>query len=83
LLRQTINKKIDEVLKWANDNPAASKDKYDSKIKEVERLFNPIMQEIYLQAGGQPDGMPNFGGPNPGVQERNKGTATGGAEDVE
>ena len=46
-VRQTINKKIDEVLKWINDNPALSKDQYDSKIKEVERIFNPIMQEIY------------------------------------
>ena len=82
-VRQTINKKIDEVLKWANDNPAASKDKYDSKIKEVERLFNPIMQEIYLQAGGQPGGMPNFGGVYPGAQPGSKGTASGGAEDVE
>jgi len=81
-VRQTINKKIDEVLKWANDNPAASKDKYDSKIKEVERLFNPIMQEIYLQAGGQPGGMPNFG-VYPGAQPGSKGTASGGAEDVE
>ena len=46
-VRQTINKKIDEVLKWINDNPALSKDQYESKIKEVERIFNPIMQEIY------------------------------------
>ena len=82
-VKQTINKKIDEILKWINDNPAISKDKYDSKIKEVERIFNPIMEEIYRQDGGQPYGMPNFVGSNQGKQEGKKGTATGGAEDVE
>jgi len=88
--KKQIENKVDEVLKWVNDNPAASKEEYDSKQKEIEAIFNPIMQKIYQQAGGAPGGMPNFGGahpgaggagngPNPGA----KGTATGGAEDVE
>jgi L1 cell adhesion molecule like protein len=88
--KKQIENKVDEVLKWVNDNPAASKEEYDAKQKEIEAIFNPIMQKIYQQAGGAPGGMPNFGGahpgaggagngPNPGA----KGTATGGAEDVE
>ena len=44
------------------------------------------MQKIYQQAGGAPGGMPNFhpgaGGPS-GPEAGSKGTATGGAEDVE
>lgn len=55
-VRQTINKKIDEVLKWVDDNPVASKYKYESKIKELERIFNPIMQEINPRAGTNPLG---------------------------
>ena len=84
--KKQIEGKVDEVLKWVNDNPAASKEEYDSKVKEVEGIFNPIMQRVYQQAGGQPGGMPNFGGQNPGAQhgtQQPKGTATGGAEDVE
>ena len=84
--KKQIGQKVDEVLKWVNDNPAASKEEYDSKVKEVEGIFNPIMQRVYQQAGGQPGGMPNFGGQNPGAQHGSnqpKGTATGGAEDVE
>jgi len=85
--RKQIEGKIDEVLKWTNDNPAASKDEYDSKLKEVESIFNPIMQKIYQQMGGSPGGMPNFGGaggaPGAGPNPGSKGTATGGAEDVE
>ena len=90
--KKQIETKVDEILKWTNDNPAASKEEYDAKVKEIEAIFNPIMQKIYQQQGGAPGGMPNFGGaypgagapgaapgPNPGA----KGTATGGAEDVE
>ena len=86
--KKQIETKVDEILKWANDNPAASKEEYDAKVKEVEAVFNPIMQKIYQQAGGAPGGMPNFGGANPGAPGAGpspgaKGTATGGAEDVE
>ena len=88
--KKQIEAKVDEVLKWANDNPAASKEEYDAKTKEIEAVFNPIMQKIYQQAGGAPGGMPNFGGAHPGAGAPGagpspgaKGTATGGAEDVE
>ena len=81
-----------EVLKWVNDNPAASKEEYDAKVKEIEGIFNPIMQKIYQSMGGAPGGMPNFqpgqgapgaGFPGAGPDAGSKGTATGGAEDVE
>ena len=88
--KKQIEGKVDEVLKWLNDNPAASKEEYDAKLKEIEAVFNPIMQKIYQQAGGAPGGMPNFGGAHPGAGAPGagptpgaKGTATGGAEDVE
>ena len=88
--KKQVETKVDEVLKWVNDNPAASKEEYDAKVKEVEGIFNPIMQKIYQQMGGQPGGMPNFGGAHPGAGAPGagpapgaKGTATGGAEDVE
>ena len=59
--KKQVGDKVDEILKWVNDNPAASKEEYDAKVKEIEAVFNPIMQKT------------------PGA----KGTATGGAEDVE
>ena len=88
--KKQVGDKVDEILKWVNDNPAASKEEYDAKVKEIEAVFNPIMQKIYQQMGGQPGGMPNFGGAHPGAGAPGagpapgaKGTATGGAEDVE
>ena len=55
LVRQTINKKIDYVLKWINDNPFASKDIYDSKIKEVDELFKLVTEKINTSTGGAED----------------------------
>ena len=86
--RKQIEGKIDEILKWVNDNPAASKEEYDAKVKEIEAIFNPIMQKIYQQMGGAPGGMPpNFqpgaGAPGAGPSAGTKGSASGGAEDVE
>ena len=85
--KKTISAKVDEVLQWTNNNPAASKEEYDAKVKEIEAIFNPIMQKIYQQAGGAPGGMPNFGQPGAGAPgagaSGTAGTSTGGAEDVE
>jgi len=62
--KNQINTKADEALKWSNDNPAASKEEYDAKIKELEAVFNPIMMRVYQATGGAGQGgMPNFGQP--------------------
>jgi L1 cell adhesion molecule like protein len=62
--KTNLNKKADEILKWANDNPAAAKEEYEAKVKELEAIFNPIMMRVYQQTGG-PGGAggmpPNFG----------------------
>ena len=76
--KKNIENKIDEIQKWENDNPSASKEEYEAKIKEIEGVFNPIMQKIYQQAGIDSLGIPIYGG-----DYRPKGTASGDAEDVE
>jgi L1 cell adhesion molecule like protein len=60
--KDQITHKSDEALIWCNDNPAASKEEYDAKIKELEGVFNPIMMRVYQATGGQPGagGMPNM-----------------------
>jgi L1 cell adhesion molecule like protein len=77
--RTKVTEKCDEVLKWSNDNPAASKEEYDAKIKEAEAVFNPIMMRVYQAtgAGGQ-GGMPNmnFGGTTGAPGDQN---TTGGS----
>merc|ERR1712232_13814 len=45
-----LNKTIEDALVWLEDNPAADKDEYDSKQKEVEGVANPILKKAYESA---------------------------------
>ena len=47
--REQIKTKVNGVLKWIQDNNAASKEEYDIKEKEIEDLVIPIMKNIYSQ----------------------------------
>ena len=78
-LKNDIENIIEEILKWDNDNPGASIEEYETKIREIESVFDPIMNKIYQQSGGTIFRMPGYWTPSPG----SKGTYTRGAEDVE
>ena len=92
--KKTVETKVDETLKWLNDNPSASKDEYDAKTKELEAVFNPIMQRVYQATGGQPGGAPGgmpggfpggFPGGNPGGEPtgNHEGTSKTNPDDVD
>ncbi|KAH0478880.1 MAG: hypothetical protein KVP17_000245 [Porospora cf. gigantea B] len=49
--------KVTELLSWLDNNQFAEKDEFDEKYKELEAVFNPIMQKVYAAAGGE-GGMP-------------------------
>ncbi|KAL3925183.1 MAG: hypothetical protein SGILL_000575 [Bacillariaceae sp.] len=56
--KTTLTQAIDDGLNWMEDNPAAEKDEYDEKQKEVEGIANPILKRAYesgATAGAQPD----------------------------
>lgn len=42
-----VKLKAEDTLNWMRDNPNATKEDYDSKTKEIESIFNPIIQRIY------------------------------------
>merc|ERR1712038_2120942 len=48
--KEELNTTIEEALVWLEDNPAAEKDDYDSKQKEVEGVANPILKKAYESA---------------------------------
>ena len=57
--KKTIEEAADEVIEWLDENPAAEKDDYDEKKKELESVSNPIMTKLYQQygqGGAAPDG---------------------------
>ena len=47
---------------WLEDHPAAEKDDYDSKQKEVEAIANPILKRAYESVNNQPSGNDDFMG---------------------
>ncbi|KAG7360155.1 chaperone protein DnaK [Nitzschia inconspicua] len=59
--KTTLTKAVDDGLVWLEDNPAAEKDEFDAKQKEVEGIANPILKRAYeSSAGAAPQGDDDF-----------------------
>lgn len=55
--KSTLSTSVEEALVWLEDHPAADKDEYDEKQKEVEQVANPILKRAYESAGGAAAGQ--------------------------
>lgn len=60
--KEELETAINDALEWMDDNADAEKEDYEEKQKEVEKIANPIMRELYQGAGGH-------GGPAGGDDE--------------
>ena len=56
--KETLEALVQETLDWLDENQEADAEEYNEKQKEAEKIINPIMQELYQQAGGAPGGEP-------------------------
>mmetsp|Transcript_57130 Transcript_57130/g.116271 ORF Transcript_57130/g.116271 Transcript_57130/m.116271 type:complete len:234 (-) Transcript_57130:360-1061(-) len=45
--KSTLMTAVNDGLDWLEDHPAAEKDEYDEKQKEVEQIANPILKRAY------------------------------------
>lgn len=52
--KSTLSSTVEDALVWLEDHPAAEKDEYDEKQKEVEAVANPIIKKAYESAAGTP-----------------------------
>merc|ERR1712083_940522 len=59
--RQKVQDAVKETIDWVDANPNAEREEFESKKKEIEDLWRPIITKAYGQQGGQ-GGMPNMGG---------------------
>lgn len=50
--KERLLKTVDDALVWLEDNPAATKEEYDAKQKEVEEVANPLIKQAYESASG-------------------------------
>uniref|UniRef100_A0A4W5JSM6 Heat shock cognate 70 n=1 Tax=Hucho hucho TaxID=62062 RepID=A0A4W5JSM6_9TELE len=55
---KTIVDKCNEVISWLDRNQMAEKDEYEHQLKELEKVCNPIITNLYQGAGGPAGGMP-------------------------
>ena len=56
----SLEKEVDELAKWLDDNQQAAKDEYEERRKELEQKAMPLMKSFYEQggAGAAPGGFP-------------------------
>jgi len=82
--KKTITDKCDECIKWLDNNQTAEKDEYEDKQKELEQIFNPIIQKLYAGgAGGAPGGAGGMPGGAPGGPPPSSGGAGPTIEEVD
>jgi len=76
--KTTLENKINETLQWLESHSNAETEEYEAKQKELESVFNPIIQRVYAAGGmpgATPGGMPSatpggaYSGSNPTVEE--------------
>ena len=48
--KDDLTKAVEDALVWLEDHPAAEKEDYDDKQKEVEQVANPILKRAYESA---------------------------------
>ena len=77
--RTAITEGTKEVLQWLESAGAdAEIEAFETKQKELEAKFNPIMMRVYQAAGGAPGGMPGAGGmPDMGAGAGGAGAGVG------
>merc|ERR1711862_978016 len=56
--KTALEGKIEETISWLDSNPAAEKEEYEEKQKELEGVATPILQKMGGGAPGMPGGMP-------------------------
>jgi heat shock protein 5 len=54
--KETIKEAIDEALSWITSNSDASKEAFQDKLKEIEKICNPIVSKVYKGSGESNDG---------------------------
>ena len=62
--RETLDKAINEAVKWLESNQEAEKEEFEHKQKDLEKIAMPIMQKLYGSTGAPPGGF--AGGAAPG-----------------
>merc|ERR1711973_29502 len=64
--KKKVREKIDETVKWVDENQAAEVDEFEEKKKELEEVWRPIMMKAYQASGAAPGAGPAGPAAGPG-----------------
>jgi len=67
--KKMIKEKIDETVKWVDENTAAETDELVEKKKELEEVWKPIMMKAYQASGAAPGASPGNPAAGPGASD--------------
>ena len=56
--KETIGNALKEAQDWLNANQEAEKDEYETHLKDLQKICDPIIGKLYQQQGGQPGSGP-------------------------
>jgi L1 cell adhesion molecule like protein len=56
--KTVLEEKTKELLDWLDTNPDSDAETYNSKVKELEAVANPIMQKLYSSGPESPSVVP-------------------------
>jgi endoplasmic reticulum chaperone BiP len=56
--KEAVEKAVQDALDWIDENQEAEAEDFKAKLKELEKVVNPIMQKVYQASGGAPGGAP-------------------------
>merc|ERR1719192_1497273 len=54
--KSKVIEKVDEIVKWVDENPSAETEEFEAKQKELDEIWKPIMMAAYSQGEGAPGG---------------------------
>ena len=57
--KETIGNALKEAQDWLNANQEAEKDEYDTHLKDLQKICDPIIGKLYQQGGAQPGSGPS------------------------
>lgn len=69
--KKQIKEKIDEYIKWIDENQKVSKEEYDNKFEEFSKFIHPFSSKMYGGSDGI-GGMPNFDPNNMSDEQKEK-----------
>jgi heat shock protein 1/8 len=60
--KKKLEEAVDKAISWLNNSQEASKEEYEKKQRELEDIAIPVIQKLYVSAGGTLGAFPSAGG---------------------